>query len=278
MKRLIRTDFVCCQKYKNHKKEEKPMGIRQKKLFFPSVNRKFQRETCSCTRKVTSFTLIELLIVIAIIAILAAMLLPAFAKARAMAKRITCISQLKQQGLGITMYMNDWKGIPPHLRTVNAVSGDFRAIMCNTDPVGLGVVAYHGYLGSPSGIPLRGIARHKIFDCPLKTLPSNSFDAPYSASNGSPYIDYAYMRDSYTDSSVGILPSISQLKNELLVYCLSGGYNLKGPLESSPSIEEHGRGVTGLHVDGSAKYHDYKTYYLPAPDAMSKRLQILDTL
>ncbi len=53
------------------------------------------------------FTLIELLIVIAIIAILAAILFPVFAQAREKARQTTCLSNLRQLGVGLTMYMQD---------------------------------------------------------------------------------------------------------------------------------------------------------------------------
>ena len=58
--------------------------------------------------KSKGFTLIELLVVIAIISILASILFPVFARARESARRASCMSNLKQMGLGMMMYVQDY--------------------------------------------------------------------------------------------------------------------------------------------------------------------------
>ena len=61
-----------------------------------------------------AFTLIELLVVIGIIAVLAAILFPVFATVRGKARQTACVSNLRQIGMGVQMYAQDFDGLPPY--------------------------------------------------------------------------------------------------------------------------------------------------------------------
>lgn len=71
------------------------------------------------------FTLIELLVVVAIIAVLMAILLPSLSHAREQSKRTACASNLRQIGISVTMYSNEWNTyLPIYYEVVNSVTID----------------------------------------------------------------------------------------------------------------------------------------------------------
>jgi prepilin-type N-terminal cleavage/methylation domain-containing protein/prepilin-type processing-associated H-X9-DG protein len=89
-------------------------------------------------RREKGFTLIELLVVIAIIAILAAMLFPVFARARESARKIQCLSNVKNIALAVQMYLTDYDRFPPNEHDPAAIA------YFNTAPGGGSFSSYTG--------------------------------------------------------------------------------------------------------------------------------------
>ena len=81
-----------------------------------------------------AFTLLEVLIVIAIIVLMALIIFPVFASVRASARRTVCISQLRQIGMGISLYQQDYEGLPQHLsQTYPTYVNATRLFVCPND-------------------------------------------------------------------------------------------------------------------------------------------------
>jgi len=119
-----------------------------------------------------AFTLIELLVVISIIALLAAILFPAFARARENARRASCQSNLKQIGMGVLQYTQDYdERMPLHGASTNTDVDDF----ANPSPT----------LPSYAGLIQPYIKSYQLFMCPSAS-PATGSEAP-PANGGTNY-------------------------------------------------------------------------------------------
>ena len=115
--------------------------------------------------QVKGFTLLELLVVFAILALLAALLLPAMAKARNQAQTAHCMSNLHQLGVALNLYTQDANAYP--LATSNGITGAWQPA-------------------------LRTVVPSLMFSCPVQIIPSTHFIRIFNWTGGetSPYYGY----------------------------------------------------------------------------------------
>jgi prepilin-type N-terminal cleavage/methylation domain-containing protein len=212
-----------------------------------------------------AFTLIELLVVIAIIAILAALLLPALSRAKASARRAHCTSNLRQIGVGLHLYANDYEDKLPGIVFTNGMPWSYRWRFFKELSK-----RYDGLTGPSS-------PQDKLFACPADTFYYlNTTDTPLirSSMHDDPWADYC----SYWFSRLNLEPNpatggfyhgvaglkISSIRNQARTVMVVDqpavfAYSWHRPQSiSDPGPNEvNDSWNTGLFVDGHASYLNF---------------------
>jgi len=222
----------------------------------------------------TGFTLIELLVVIAIIAILAAILFPVFAQARERARSASCLSNMKQFGLAIQMYKQDYDECVSGPFIYNGAWGDCNVLVWFPD-LHMPYVKNRQLKVCPSGREYTTFAAPSTMDVPGTCGWGDAGNGQYYFSYkwnsiwawpcSDPRSDWSwskfgfkhYLSDGAVEDPAGTILLLDGSWPETWADCDADPiWNRQDVWWGAPAISyRHFDGFNSVHGDGHAKYH-----------------------
>jgi prepilin-type N-terminal cleavage/methylation domain-containing protein/prepilin-type processing-associated H-X9-DG protein len=203
------------------------------------------------------FTLIELLVVIAIIAILAAILFPVFARAREAARAANCKSNLKQIGMGILMYVQDYDECFPGRTDTNGSTGQPGDI--RPDVLGRGNIDQVTIFSNWPVFFLPYIKNGGVFLCPSGVKPTMTPFSPNPAppATGAITRNYAYNFDLLSPAVAPVSMAVLNRSAELVMaldawnsFCISSSNSMAFLMSTRClGLDQVGNGRTDRHSE-----------------------------
>lgn len=223
-----------------------------------------------------AFTLIELLVVIAIIAILAAILFPVFAQAKEAAKKVQCLSNGRQIGIALMMYMGDYDDRYPqeHPGTNNPVVDDSTGQLEEED------------YGSPFDkvlpyVASRDTSKTQLYNCPTDPDPHGTklLDTAGNCLGSNPlapppgplssYLINAYYLFGVTSGQVTEPARSVYISERRDTFCDVHYHpwlqETDLPIPVSIASERHTKGTNGIYADGHARWSNFARARAPFP-------------